>query len=140
MTTLNRDAFSELIAGDLEWLRGQPRTLERDHIELLLQQADRDYDGQGRFYPLLPDRLTAENGAKAALSGEFFEEFEMHCGCDDDGEDETELVSVAVTWTTIKQIWKEAVAFFNQQAASRRESLVLRDRCLMCKQTIQDDK
>ena len=34
---LNRRAYEELIAGDLEWLEKQPRSLERDHIRAVLE-------------------------------------------------------------------------------------------------------
>jgi hypothetical protein len=34
---LNPRAYRDLIDGDLEWLLKQPRTLERDHIELILR-------------------------------------------------------------------------------------------------------
>lgn len=37
--TIDKEAFQNLINGDLEWLMKQPRTLERDHIESLLKQA-----------------------------------------------------------------------------------------------------
>ena len=37
-TTLNRTAYEELIAEDLEWLMKQPRSLEREHIAMILKQ------------------------------------------------------------------------------------------------------
>jgi hypothetical protein len=43
MSALNRAAFERLIVEDLSWLRGQPRTLERDHIEDLLCAAAHMY-------------------------------------------------------------------------------------------------
>ena len=33
---LNREAYTKLVDEDLTWLRKQPRTLERDHIEAVL--------------------------------------------------------------------------------------------------------
>lgn len=36
-TTLNREAFEKLIDEDIEWLKQQTRTLERDHIETCLE-------------------------------------------------------------------------------------------------------
>lgn len=45
---------------------------------------------------VVPRRLTAENGAKAALSGEFHE-------TDFRGSD------ICVSWTTIKDIWRTAI-------------------------------
>ena len=38
-TKLTRAAYARLIAEDLLWLRRQPRTLEREHIEALLGRA-----------------------------------------------------------------------------------------------------
>jgi hypothetical protein len=60
---------------------------------------------------LLPRELTAENGAKAALIGEFFESYEV---CAD------EFVRVPVTWTTIKAIWRAAVEHFESQAKATK--------------------
>lgn len=61
---------------------------------------------------LVPNRLTAENGAKALLSGEFSETKYINCPecfgddecetCDGSGQIE---INVPVTWTTIKAIW-----------------------------------
>jgi hypothetical protein len=42
-TKLNRSAFRELIEQDIAWLLAQPRTLERDHIEHILENAERAY-------------------------------------------------------------------------------------------------
>lgn len=36
-TTLNRQAFHRLLVEDLKWLKGQEQTLERTHIEAVLQ-------------------------------------------------------------------------------------------------------
>jgi hypothetical protein len=71
---------------------------------------------------VMPARLTAENGAKASLIGEFFEEVETmtECpregGCNDpecDGHYHTGMQQVAVEWTTIKAIYARAVEHFN---------------------------
>ena len=61
-------------------------------------------------YVLVPTRLTAENGAKAALIGEFFEDY----GIQDERGDER-WAKVAVTWDTIKQIHKKMVEHFAAQ-------------------------
>lgn len=68
---------------------------------------------------LVPKRLTAENGAKSALSGEFSETKFINCpecfGDDDcetcDGSGRIEI-TVPVTWTTIKAIWAKGVEHF----------------------------
>lgn len=68
---------------------------------------------------IMPRELTAENGAKAALMGEFSIEFPMMCSaCDFHGaDDECEVCGgtgeymhpVNVPWTTIKEIYAAAV-------------------------------
>ncbi|MHA0866136.1 hypothetical protein ACR9HT_17730 [Enterobacter wuhouensis] len=70
-------------------------------------------------YALVPIRLTAENGAKGALSGEFSETKFVNCpecfgddeceNCDGSGRIE---ITVPVTWTTIKEIWSKGVEHF----------------------------
>lgn len=70
-------------------------------------------------YVLVPNRLTAENGAKGVLSGEFSETKFINCPecfgddecetCDGSGRIE---ITVPVTWTTIKAIWAKGVEHF----------------------------
>ncbi|WP_425322756.1 hypothetical protein [Escherichia coli] len=72
-------------------------------------------------WQLVPKRLTAENGAKGALSGEFSETKFINCPecfgdddcetCDRSGRIE---ISVPVTWTTIKAIWAKGVEHFSE--------------------------
>ncbi|VVK75587.1 Uncharacterised protein [Klebsiella pneumoniae] len=74
-------------------------------------------------YVLVPMRLTAENGAKGALSGEFSETKFLNCPecfgddecetCDGSGKIE---ITVPVTWTTIKAIWVKGVEHFSVTA------------------------
>ncbi|HBT0098394.1 TPA: DUF550 domain-containing protein [Klebsiella pneumoniae] len=71
-------------------------------------------------YVMVPMRLTAENGAKGALSGEFSETKFVNCPecfgddecetCDGSGRIE---ITVPVTWTTIKEIWAKGVEHFS---------------------------
>lgn len=78
--------------------------------------------------PNLPKELTAENGAKALLIGDFHEEIDVHnpeyCGdccegcedhCDEDADERQEFLTqkVTVDWTTIKEIYKAVVNHFN---------------------------
>lgn len=43
-TTLNRRAYERMIQEDLTWLMQQPRSLERDHIEAIINaSADHEY-------------------------------------------------------------------------------------------------
>lgn len=70
-------------------------------------------------YVMVPMRLTAENGAKGALSGEFSETKFVNCpecfGADEcetcDGSGRIEI-KVPVSWTTIKDIWIKGVEHF----------------------------
>ena len=59
---------------------------------------------------LMPRALTAENGAKAALMGEFKIDVEITY---EDGEEET--IVVDVPWTTIKAIYAAAVKHFDKK-------------------------
>lgn len=71
-------------------------------------------------YVLVPNRLTAENGAKGVLSGEFSETKFINCP-ECFGEDECETcdgsgrleITVPVTWTNIKEIWAKGVEHFS---------------------------
>ena len=73
-------------------------------------------------YVLMPKELTAENGTKGLLMGEFEETMEMTCPeCDGDDADHgceicngevTYLQPAPVSWTTIKAIYKMAVDHF----------------------------
>ncbi|EMJ5234666.1 hypothetical protein RFF51_002108 [Klebsiella pneumoniae] len=74
-------------------------------------------------YVMVPMRLTAENGTKGALSGEFSETKFVNCPecfgddecetCDGSGRIE---ITVPVTWTTIKEIWAKGVEHFSATA------------------------
>ncbi len=68
---------------------------------------------------VMPKKLTADNGAKGALSGEFSETKTISCPeclgddecetCDGSG---TIKINVPVSWTTIKAIWAKGVEHF----------------------------
>ncbi|WP_407300714.1 hypothetical protein [Raoultella ornithinolytica] len=70
-------------------------------------------------YVMVPMRLTAENGAKGALAGEFSETKFVNCSecfgddecetCDGSGRIE---ITVPVSWTNIKEIWAKGVEHF----------------------------
>lgn len=79
---------------------------------------------------LMPKELTAENGAKYLLSGEFRESIILQCeDCNGTGEDEhsndqtCESCSgsgdynqaVTVSWTTIKKIYKMSAEFLGEE-------------------------
>jgi len=68
---------------------------------------------------IMPHSLTAENGAKALLSGEFHETVIIPCSaCEENGYDELceectgageYALKVPVSWTTIKEIYRKVV-------------------------------
>jgi hypothetical protein len=68
---------------------------------------------------IMPRELTAENGAKALMMGEFFETIQVANPdyCDDETspyneEPETLSDKVTISWTSIKGIYKKAVEHF----------------------------
>ncbi|MCE7547230.1 hypothetical protein LZV53_22055 [Klebsiella michiganensis] len=75
-------------------------------------------------YVMVPAKLTAENGAKSALLGEFNLEYTLTChecfgeGCEDCNDEGRWINSIPVDWTTIKAIWAKGVEHF---AASPQE-------------------
>ncbi|WUR15664.1 hypothetical protein E7V67_011345 [[Empedobacter] haloabium] len=92
-------------------------------------------------YVLMPARLTAENGAKGALSGEFNEEFDMDCQecaevgeiCDDCevcGGSGVESRKVPVTWDTIKKVYARAVSILATPAPAQQAEGDARDAAL----------
>jgi len=88
---------------------------EEDFREMMTWQVDQ------RGACVMPKTLTAENGAKGLLSGEFSESVSMDCGqCYGDGEIDGEPcedctgagsynLHVTVGWPTIKEIYAKAV-------------------------------
>jgi len=77
----------------------------------------------GAEWVKVPRKLTAENGAKSALIGEFKEEYSVGCPeCFGDEECETcdgsgrIHVEVPVSWTTIKDVWGKAIEHFDEAA------------------------
>lgn len=91
--------------------------MPRAALKSLLQAGNSTAIPDG--YVMVPMRLTAENGAKGALSGEFSETKFVNCPecfgddecetCDGSGRFE---ITVPVTWTTIKEIWAKGVEHF----------------------------
>ena len=72
---------------------------------------------------VMPGELTAGNGAKKALMGEFFEEVKIFCPyCQDDDDYGCELCGgkgqytekVPVSWATIERIYKRAVLLLGE--------------------------
>lgn len=75
----------------------------------------------------MPRSLSAKNGAKGLLIGEFFEEIEVpnedYCGCgkcdfcieiQDEDATETIIKKVPVSWSTIKDIYAKIVEHFDK--------------------------
>ena len=80
----------------------------------------------------IPNRLTAENGAKALLIGEFYETIEVPnpsycscemCDCRDEFDCEKPYLEqkVPVSWTNIKKIWAMAYDHFERQEEEAKE-------------------
>lgn len=86
----------------------------------MLQGADGNTPVIPDGYALVPMKLTAENGTKGALLGEFSETKFINCPecfgddecdtCDGSGRIETK---VQVSWTNIKAIWDKGIEHFS---------------------------
>lgn len=78
---------------------------------------------------LMPTALTAENCAKGALIGEYYETLWVECPeCQGDPDECSsclgaggEDVKVAVSWTTIKEIYKDCVELFREDISGQME-------------------
>lgn len=92
-----------------------------DVMEFLAAPVAADTE-QATDYVLMPRKLTAENGAKGALMGEFKETYMVECHeCEGSGEDEHDYpcpeckgdgevqAAISVGWDTIKDIYARAV-------------------------------
>lgn len=88
-------------------------------VKAVLRRLAGNYPVTPDGWVIVPKKLTAENGAKGVLSGEFSETTFISCpecfGDDDcdtcDGSGRIEI-KVPVTWTTIKSIWDKGIAYF----------------------------
>lgn len=78
---------------------------------------------------IMPRELTAENGAKALLMGEFFEVVDLECGACDQDNEECECCGgngsytyrIPIGWDTVKEIYKMAASQLGKEIA--REAL-----------------
>ncbi|EQC4399268.1 hypothetical protein ACY46J_004301, partial [Escherichia albertii] len=114
-------AFHSDVQKAAQWLQACDGNRVQEYVKLeRLQNALSDNspvtpDG----WVMVPKKLTAENGAKGVLSGEFSESTFISCpecfGDDDcdtcDGSGRIEI-KVPVTWSTIKSIWDKGIEYF----------------------------
>ncbi|BEH73365.1 hypothetical protein [Edwardsiella tarda] len=90
-------------------------SMESEPVAMLADKSPVNPDD----FALVPKKLTAENGAKGVLFGEFSETKFINCP-ECFGDDECETcdgsgiieITVPVTWTTIKAIWAKGVEHF----------------------------
>ncbi|WP_404856095.1 ead/Ea22-like family protein [Escherichia coli] len=124
----HRDQENEDIALTVGRLRVELEAAKKRIAELEAEPVSQTYklnelSGNSPVTPdgwvMVPKRLTIENGAKGALSGEFSETTFISClecfGDDDcdtcDGSGRIEI-KVPVTWSTIKSIWDKGIEYF----------------------------
>ena len=105
----------------MKWLQACDGNRVQEYVKL--ERLQNALSGNSPVTPdgwvMVPKRLTAENGAKGALSGEFSETTFISClecfGDDDcdtcDGSGRIEI-KVPVTWSTIKSIWDKGIEYF----------------------------
>lgn len=124
-----RDQENEEIALTVGKLRVELEAAKKRIAELEAEPVSQTYklnelSGNSPVTPdgwvMVPKRLTAENGAKGVLSGEFSETTFISCPecfgdddcetCDCSGRIE---IKVPVSWTTIKTIWAKGCEHFS---------------------------
>lgn len=114
--------IKDLVACDAYAIAFQTMAQYRTALMKEIEKALADNTHIDHDIALMPRSLTAENGAKAALIGEFFVPVQVACNqCDNEGilSDGTECADCEGTgtvidheiidWTTIKAIYKKAV-------------------------------
>ena len=106
----------------------------QEYIEEARRQAiaawNRRAPAEQTDFIMMPKTLTAENGAKVALSGEFFEKVAVPCEACGDYDDICEVCdgtgsidqAVWVSWTTIKAIYKKAVELLGRPSPPKDKS------------------
>ncbi|SCM51389.1 hypothetical protein [Hafnia alvei] len=102
--------------------------LAADAAKLLSAQPVSEPYKLPQGWKLVPCKLTAENGAKSCMIGEFTEQTEISCP-ECFGDDECETcdgsgiieVTVPVRWTTIKDIWSKGIEHFAAAPAQESE-------------------
>ncbi|HIB8612080.1 TPA: ead/Ea22-like family protein [Escherichia coli] len=114
-------AFHTDVQKAAQWLQACDGNRAQEYVKL--ERLRNALSGNSPVTPdgwvMVPKKLTAENGAKGVLSGEFSETTFISCpecfGDDDcdtcDGSGRIEI-KVPVTWTTIKSIWDKGIAYF----------------------------
>lgn len=90
------------------FLREKNQSIPSDTLELMKDAALESLVNKNEFIGnVMPRELTAENGAKALLIGEFHEYYEFY-----DEECGEQTIDIPVQWTTIKEIYKKIVAHY----------------------------
>ncbi|EOZ7477694.1 hypothetical protein ABFP47_000365 [Enterobacter hormaechei] len=123
---LTDDVLDEIIAG--------AKTSMEQYLALSLKAeraAKQEADGNSPVIPdgfcIMPKKLTAENGGKGALSGEFHVTNRIVCqscggeGCEDCNDEGGWDAEIPVSWDTIKRIHEAAVEACSLPAAPQQE-------------------
>jgi hypothetical protein len=63
---VNRETYEKMIAGDIAWLTQQPRTLEREHIAVVLKESV-DYTYEQSSLTTMPDHVPPDPATRTAL-------------------------------------------------------------------------
>lgn len=98
------------------------------HRAAMLQAADGNSPVIPDGYCIMPLKLTADNGAKGALCGEFHVQYRIVCqscvgeGCEDCNHTGGWDAEIPVSWDTIKRIHKSAVEACAYPAAPQQET------------------
>ena len=97
---------------------GIVNTIPVGKMNTVMTQVSKTVDAVAQI--LMPTELTAENGAKDLLIGEFFENLSLACQeCDTEGCIDCEgtgytVIKIPVSWTNIKGIYKKLSQHFGE--------------------------
>lgn len=122
---LTDDALDEIIAGAKTSLEQYLALSLKAERAAMLQAGNSPVIPDG--YCIMPLRLTADNGAKGALCGEFHVQYRIVCqscvgeGCEDCNHTGGWDAEIPVSWDTIKRIHEAAVEACALPAAPQQE-------------------
>jgi hypothetical protein len=108
---LTREAYEDLIKGDIGWLLMQPRTLERDHVLMVLKaSADHEYGKEREHHIKLVTQAQKDTLVCRRILLDLMKSYEAY----------TATHKVEEEWdeydTMMIPIWRQAAAFIAEGA------------------------
>lgn len=106
----------------------------KNEIEMLISEENATLPIVPLGFGLMPDHLTAENGAKCLLINEFYESIRYSCPeCDDldEPDEQCEIcnghgehdIKIQITWSSIKDIYEKAFTHLSKTAVYQHSNV-----------------